>query len=211
MNFLCYKKKATDKENQSIQGNSFMEGRCLPTRVSSKILEIIDENKNNVGDKKQTGKLPSFRNSYSTKSIDFQSKFESSTNTSISNLYNEQEGKEKESKYMMKYQEIRKNDSTLNKSQEFEILRNSLTISKGFSAKNQLEGVYMSKILDLLMERLLSDHRTPSVLKNHSITVRVRSKMVDWMLEVLCTYKCRTETFYKAVSILDQYLLKTHE
>lgn len=28
-------------------------------------------------------------------------------------------------------------------------------------------------------------------LKNHSITKMLRAKMIDWMIEVLCSYKCK--------------------
>lgn len=211
MNFLCYRKKATDKENQSLQGNSFIEGRSLQNRISSKILDIIDENRVNGGEKVQSTKLSSFRHSCSTKSIDFKSNLETANNSTLSNIYKENEPKVNESKYIKKFQEILKNDNSLSKSQEFEVLRHSLSISKGISSRNQLEENYLEPILDLLLHKLKKETTNKKVLRTHSITSRVRSKMVDWMLEVLCTYKCRTETFYKAVTIMDQFLLQTTE
>ena len=33
--------------------------------------------------------------------------------------------------------------------------------------------------------------------------------MVDWMIEVLASYKCSEQTFFLAVRILDLYLYKT--
>lgn len=42
-------------------------------------------------------------------------------------------------------------------------------------------------------------------LKNHSISVEFRAKMVDWMAEVLHTFKCSCQTFFLAVNIMDRY------
>jgi hypothetical protein len=46
-------------------------------------------------------------------------------------------------------------------------------------------------------------------LKSHSISATLRAKMIDWMVEVLTSYKCRDQTFFLAVQLMDQFLLKT--
>lgn len=43
-------------------------------------------------------------------------------------------------------------------------------------------------------------------LKNHSITPMLRSKMVDWMIEVLTSYKCSNQTFFITVNLIDSFL-----
>ncbi|CAD8144489.1 unnamed protein product [Paramecium octaurelia] len=45
-------------------------------------------------------------------------------------------------------------------------------------------------------------------LKNHSIPSNLRAKMIDWMVEVLCSYKCTDQTFFVAVRTLDYYFSK---
>ena len=39
----------------------------------------------------------------------------------------------------------------------------------------------------------------------HKITPALRSRMVDWMIEVLTNFKCDDQTFFLAVSILDRF------
>jgi hypothetical protein len=54
-------------------------------------------------------------------------------------------------------------------------------------------------------------------LYKHRINAEIRSKMVDWMIEVLSVYKSETETFFLAVHIMDtfiancNYILKSEE
>ena len=45
-------------------------------------------------------------------------------------------------------------------------------------------------------------------LGNHSITSFLRAKMVDWMIEVLSSYKMSEESFFRSVSLMDRYLKK---
>jgi len=42
-------------------------------------------------------------------------------------------------------------------------------------------------------------------LMNHKITERMRTRMVDWMIEVLTNYKCDEHTFFLAVNLMDRY------
>jgi len=47
-------------------------------------------------------------------------------------------------------------------------------------------------------------------LKNHKIPVNLRAKMIDWMIEVLGSYKSSEQTFFIAVSLMDLFLQKTN-
>jgi cyclin A len=46
-------------------------------------------------------------------------------------------------------------------------------------------------------------------LENHRISAGVRAKMIDWMIEVLCSYKCTDMTFFIAVNYMDMYFQRT--
>lgn len=46
-------------------------------------------------------------------------------------------------------------------------------------------------------------------LANHKISASVRAKMVDWMIEVLCSYKCSDMTFFVACNYMDMYFQRT--
>ena len=42
-------------------------------------------------------------------------------------------------------------------------------------------------------------------LGKHGITSDYRAKMVDWMVEVLSTFKCSDQTFFLAIDIMDRF------
>ena len=48
-----------------------------------------------------------------------------------------------------------------------------------------------------------------TLLQNHKITSNVRTKMVDWMVEVLSVFDCMDETFFLSINIMDIFFLKT--
>lgn len=49
----------------------------------------------------------------------------------------------------------------------------------------------------------------PNNLKNHKIEADIRTKMIDWMIEVLSAYNSDPQTFSLSVQLLDMYLLRT--
>ena len=46
-------------------------------------------------------------------------------------------------------------------------------------------------------------------LSKHKISPCIRTRMIDWMLEVLSIFDCQEETFFLSVNILDLFLHKT--
>ena len=40
---------------------------------------------------------------------------------------------------------------------------------------------------------------------NHKITERMRTRMVDWMIEVLSNYHCDESTYFEAINLMDRY------
>ena len=47
-------------------------------------------------------------------------------------------------------------------------------------------------------------------IKRHNINSTLRTKMIDWMIEVLCSFSCTENTFFVAIDIMDAYLTKTN-
>ncbi len=46
----------------------------------------------------------------------------------------------------------------------------------------------------------------PCFIDSHIISREIRSKMIDWMLEVLAVYRSETETFFLSVHIMDTFI-----
>lgn len=42
-------------------------------------------------------------------------------------------------------------------------------------------------------------------LEKHKIPANLRAKMIDWMVEVLSSYKCKDQTFFVSVVTMDNY------
>ena len=47
-------------------------------------------------------------------------------------------------------------------------------------------------------------------LSKHKISPVIRTRMIDWMLEVLSVFECQEESFFLSVNILDLFLYKTN-
>ena len=57
-----------------------------------------------------------------------------------------------------------------------------------------------------IMDSLLQDEKVnENFLAHHKITERMRTRMVDWMIEVLSNYHCDESTFFESVNIMDRY------
>jgi hypothetical protein len=61
----------------------------------------------------------------------------------------------------------------------------------------------------LLGNYIAKENRDLNPLFHHEITPRMRSRMVDWIVECFKIYNRSEETFFHAVAILDNYLHKT--
>ncbi len=49
------------------------------------------------------------------------------------------------------------------------------------------------------------------ILINHQITERMRSKMVDWIIEVTENYKCDQTTYFLSINLMDKYFFNSLE
>ncbi|CAD8053234.1 unnamed protein product [Paramecium sonneborni] len=73
-----------------------------------------------------------------------------------------------------------------------------------------LQKFYTDEIFFYLKEQ--EKKSTPlEFLENHSIPSNLRAKMIDWMVEVLCSYKCTDQTFFVAVRTMDFYFSKSEK
>jgi hypothetical protein len=52
----------------------------------------------------------------------------------------------------------------------------------------------------------LEEEQMDDFLLPHKVTERMRTRMIDWMIEVLTNYKCDDNTFFLAVNTMDRYL-----
>ena len=66
--------------------------------------------------------------------------------------------------------------------------------------------------VDEVMDNLRDDEEIGQVAHNHlllcqvEVTDKMRAILVDWLVDVHLKYKCRPETIYLAVNLLDRYL-----
>ena len=57
-----------------------------------------------------------------------------------------------------------------------------------------------------IYEKSLEEQYLPTnCLFRHEITPNLRAKMVDWMIEVMISFKCKDQAFFMAVSLMDRY------
>ena len=57
-----------------------------------------------------------------------------------------------------------------------------------------------------ILKSLLEDEKTNEEFLNiHNITERMRTRMVDWMIEVLSNYHCDESTYFESVNLMDRY------
>lgn len=67
---------------------------------------------------------------------------------------------------------------------------------------------YGPEIYEFSME-LEKQNFFPNSLKKHKIEPEIRTKMIDWMIEVLSAYNSDPQTFSLAVQIMDLYIAKS--
>ena len=91
---------------------------------------------------------------------------------------------------------------TLSKQNKFEIDEYREMFSK------YVRDDYSSSII----KSLLKDEKySENFLQTHKITERMRTRMVDWMIEVLSNYHCDESTFFESVNLMDRYFKSCEE
>lgn len=67
---------------------------------------------------------------------------------------------------------------------------------------------YGSELYEFSKELENRNSLNASFLNRHSFEPKMRTKMVDWMIEVLYTYNSDPQTYYLAVNIMDMFISK---
>jgi len=74
---------------------------------------------------------------------------------------------------------------------------------------NKIVEEYAPEIMESL--KMKDKECSPSYfLRNHKIPANLRAKMIDWMIEVLGSYKCSEQTFFIAIGLMDLFLERTN-
>lgn len=77
-----------------------------------------------------------------------------------------------------------------------------------FYAKEIMDTLVLKdvKIINFYFFKIFEKNLPPkNFLEFHKIPYHLRSRMIDWMVEVLFSYKCQDQTFFLAVSIMDSF------
>lgn len=118
----------------------------------------------------------------------------------------EKENKKEKEKEKSKEKET---DSPCSSSVNLNNLITNLNLKNKFTKEEyrQIETKYLreeysSSILATLFE---DESVNADFLAKHKITDRMRSRMIDWMIEVLTNYNCTEETFFISVAIMDKF------
>jgi hypothetical protein len=61
---------------------------------------------------------------------------------------------------------------------------------------------YSNSIIKSLLEQ---EQINNNFLENHKINERMRTRMADWMIEVLSTYNCDESTYFESINLMDRY------
>ena len=64
---------------------------------------------------------------------------------------------------------------------------------------------YSNSILESLLK---DDYICENFLDNHKITPRMRTRMADWMIEVLSNYNCDDLTYFESINLMDRYFFE---
>lgn len=85
-------------------------------------------------------------------------------------------------------------------------VRRSKSFSNGIEANSAkyLEAYGEEVLKTLFVKEKFSHSVTP--LENHDITIKMRARMVDWMVEVFSVYDFLQDTYFLAVYVFDKYL-----
>ena len=59
--------------------------------------------------------------------------------------------------------------------------------------------------IDSYLRQVEQRNLTTNALEKHKITPVLRSRMVDWMIEVMTNFRCDDQTFFVAICLMDRY------
>ena len=179
------------------KANKSFRGKMDKTQTNKQPLGVVNENDVNVGNIKQTNPKQKLTK---MKSMD---KVNNSSHSSHLSSFN-----------MDKNVKNNKNENKLSKKLSSLNLEN-LLININVNSKNKIEtdeyrAMYSKYVRDdysnSIIKSLLEDEQiNENYLDNHKITERMRTRMVDWMIEVLSNYHCDESTYFESINLMDRY------
>ena len=177
------------------KGNKSFRGKIDKNKDSKQPLGVINENDVNQGNIKPTNQKNKLTKMKSMDKVNNQNHSRQLSSFSI----------EKNTKNETKT--TNKKVSSLN-------LEN-LLINISFTSKNKIEtdeyrAMFSKYVRDdysnSIIKSLLEDEQVnENYLNNHKITERMRTRMVDWMIEVLSNYHCDESTYFESINLMDRY------
>ena len=180
------------------KGNKSFRGKIDKNKDSKQPLGVINENDVNQGNIKPTNQKNKLTK---MKSMDKVNNQNHSRQLSAFSVEKNSKNTKNETKT------ISKKVSSLN-------LEN-LLINISFTSKNKIEtdeyrAMFSKYVRDdysnSIIKSLLEDEQVnENYLNNHKITDRMRTRMVDWMIEVLSNYHCDESTYFESINLMDRY------
>ena len=180
------------------KGNKSFRGKIDKNKDSKQPLGVINENDVNQGNIKPTNQKNKLTK---MKSMDKVNNQNHSRQLSAFSVEKNSKNTKNETKT------ISKKVSSLN-------LEN-LLINISFTSKNKIEtdeyrAMFSKYVRDdysnSIIKSLLEDEQVnENYLNNHKITERMRTRMVDWMIEVLSNYHCDESTYFESINLMDRY------
>ena len=69
-----------------------------------------------------------------------------------------------------------------------------------------LKNVKILILYEIFFKLLSKEESSPKeFLKNHEINYKLRAKMLDWLIEIIGSYKLQSKTFFLAVCLMDRF------
>ena len=180
-----------------LKANKSFRGKMEKTQTNKQPFGVVNENDVNVGNIKQS--IPK-QKLIKMKSMDKVNNPSHSRHSSAFNVDKNIKNNKNENKISQKL-------SSLN-------LEN-LLININFNNKNKIEtdeyrAMFSKYVRDdysnSIIKSLLEDEQiNENYLNNHKITERMRTRMVDWMIEVLSNYHCDESTYFESINLMDRY------
>jgi cyclin B len=180
------------------KGNKSFRGKIDKNKDSKQPLGVINENDVNQGNIKPTNQKNKLTKMKSMDKVNNQNHSRQLSAFSV----------EKNSK------NIKNETKTISKKVSSLNLEN-LLINISFTSKNKIEtdeyrAMFSKYVRDdysnSIIKSLLEDEQVnENYLNNHKITERMRTRMVDWMIEVLSNYHCDESTYFESINLMDRY------
>ena len=156
-------------------------------------LSIINENDVNQNNTKQNNQKPKIIKMKSSEKLNSLTQSHRLSNANIEN------------------NKIKKTESKKSSSLNLENLLTNITLgNKNKFDTCEYRSMYTKYVRDdysnSILESLLKDEKVnENYLSIHKITERMRTRMVDWMIEVLSNYHCDESTYFESINLMDRY------